>query len=247
MFQKVRHSRVSQSVVNQIQEAIIEGRLEIGQRLPAERELMEMFQTSRGSLREALRVLEHKGLIEIRLGGSGGAVVKDVGTEQLSDSLALLLRTQKVSLDHLAEFRKGVEGHVASLAAMRAQPADIEELRAILTEAEDYCLDASAHRDDFLRADEKFHTVLARISGNPLYLFITQTVHENIHRYYDQYLAMNEAEIKEDYGDLCDMVEAIERREPDECLKIAQDHVQRFNRYMKREENLASQTEKEAE
>ena len=65
LFRVARQNRIFRDVVEQIQEAIIQGRLKVGDRLPAERELKEMLQTSRGTLREALRVLEQKGLIEI--------------------------------------------------------------------------------------------------------------------------------------------------------------------------------------
>ena len=75
MFEAAKQTKVFQNVVEQIQEAILDGRLTTGQTLPAERELKEMFSISRGTLREALRVLEQKGLIEIRLGVNGGAVV----------------------------------------------------------------------------------------------------------------------------------------------------------------------------
>ena len=76
LFRAAKQNRIFQDVVEQIQEAIIEGHLKVGDRLPPERELKEMLQTSRSTLREALRVLEQKGLIEIKLGMGGGAVVK---------------------------------------------------------------------------------------------------------------------------------------------------------------------------
>ena len=71
MFQKARKNRIYQDVVDQIEEAILDGKLKVGDILPPERALMERFETSRGTLREALRVLEQKGLIEIRLGKNG--------------------------------------------------------------------------------------------------------------------------------------------------------------------------------
>ena len=72
MFRAAKQSRIFQDIVDQIQEAILDGRFKAGDMLPSERELKEMFQTSRGTLREALRVLEQKGLIEIKLGVGGG-------------------------------------------------------------------------------------------------------------------------------------------------------------------------------
>jgi DNA-binding GntR family transcriptional regulator len=125
MFKAAKQNRIFQDVVEQIQETILSGKLKPGEMLPSERELKAMLQVSRGTLREALRVLEQKGLIEIKLGVGGGAVVQDMSYDQMNESLALLIRYQKVSLRHLSEFRVGVEGRVSALAAARATPADI--------------------------------------------------------------------------------------------------------------------------
>lgn len=247
MFKKASQRRVFQDVVQQIQQAIVDGRLKQGEKLPAEREMVEMFKTGRGTLREALRVLEQKGLIEIRLGVLGGAVVKGVGSDQISENLALLLQTQQVSLDHLAEFRVGIEGHVSALAAERAGPSDLRELREIVAEAGTHCQRSATHRDDLIRADERFHMALARISGNPLYRFILETVHENIHRYYDRYLSMEEAELRENHRDLCDLTSAIERRDPEAARSLAQDHVRRFYGYMKTREQTSTAPDTESE
>ena len=108
-FRTARQSRIFQDVVDQIQEAILSGKFQTGDMLPSEREMREIFQVSRGTLREALRVLEQKGLIEIRLGVSGGAMVKAAMAETLTESLGLMLRLRKISLDHLHEFREDIE------------------------------------------------------------------------------------------------------------------------------------------
>ena len=92
MFRKTPHNRIFQDLVGQIQEAILDGRLQPGDKLPSQRELVAMFQTSRASIREALRVLEQKGLIEVKLGVSGGAVVRNAGTGPITESLKLLLQ-----------------------------------------------------------------------------------------------------------------------------------------------------------
>ena len=131
MFTQAKQSRVFQDVIYQIEEAILKGKLKAGDRLPAERELKEIFRTSRGTLREALRVLEQKGLIAIKTGANGGPVVKEVTTRQVSESLGLLIRYQKIPLKDLAEFREGVEGIVAGLAAQRAKRRDKEHLKKL--------------------------------------------------------------------------------------------------------------------
>ncbi|MCK7504178.1 MAG: GntR family transcriptional regulator [Desulfobacterales bacterium] len=110
MFQTAKPTKVFQEVVAQIEEAILAGRIETGQTLPSERELKEMFQISRGTLREALRVLEQKGLIEIRLGVGGGSVVRAVDAGRVSESLGLLIRSQKVSLQPPGRIPRGGGG-----------------------------------------------------------------------------------------------------------------------------------------
>lgn len=232
MFRKARKNRIYQNIVDQIEAAILAGKLKVGDVLPAERDLMESFGASRGTLREALRVLEQKGLVEIRLGTSGGAFIKGLTTEKISENLALLIRFQQVSLEHLAEFREGVEGQVVALAAVRATPEDIRQLRALLEEAR-CCKDGGVGRqDDFVRVDEHLHQALARISQNPMYLSILQTLHENIHPYFEKFLPHDAHVIEENYRDLCDIVQAVENGDAIQARHLAQSHVRRFNQYM---------------
>lgn len=231
-FRRARQNRIFQDVVAQIQDAVLDGRLKAGQRLPAERELGEMFGTSRGTLREALRVLEQKGLIEIRLGVGGGAVVKDPNADAISDSLAMLIRSQTVSVEHLAEFREDVEGTVTGLAARRARREDIARLKSLLDNARQHRDAGLEEWDDFVRVDEKMHMTVAAIARNPLYTFILQTIHDNIHRYYERFLTAGKGELNENYQDLCDIVASIETGDAERAKRLARDHVRRFKRYM---------------
>ena len=236
MFQTAKQTKVFQDVVAQIQEAILDGRLKTGDTLPSERQLKDMFNISRGTLREALRVLEQKGLIEIKLGVGGGSVVKDVNEDQVSESLALLIRSQKVSLNHLAEFREDVEGIIAAHAAKRCTEADISQLRELLKKARK-CLDqGTSQRDAFIEIDKQIHMTLAAVSQNPIYISVLHSVHENIHRYYEKYLSVAERELHENYEDLCDLVDRVEKGQADEARELARDHVHRFNQYMKKRE-----------
>jgi DNA-binding FadR family transcriptional regulator len=234
MFREAKQSRIFQDVVEQIEQAIIKGQLKAGDTLPAERELRSQFNTSRGTIREALRVLEQKGLIEIKLGAGGGAVVKTLDTEQVAQSLGLLIRFQRVSLRHLAEFRQDVEGDVVALAAERAGADDIRRVKALLQEAENYALEGPKMRDEFIRMDKQIHMELARISGNPIYLSVLQTVHDNIQLYYDQYLAMDEQELMANYADLCSIVEAVEAGDSSKARHFTRFHIHRFYEYMEK-------------
>ncbi len=240
LFRKAKQSRIFQDVVDQIQGAILDGQIKPGDKLPAERELGEMLGTSRGTLREALRVLEQKGLIEIRLGVGGGAIVKDPSGKQITESLAMLIRSQKVSLRHLAEFREDVEGTVAGMASERATNEDIRHLQELISAAK-ACWEAGATQwPEFVRVDEKIHMFMARIAGNPVYEFILKTVHDNIHIYYDRFLPCGTNELNENYEDLRNLVSAVVDRKPEQAIEAAREHVRRFNRYMENKKRQLS-------
>jgi DNA-binding FadR family transcriptional regulator len=232
LFRAARQNRIFQDVVDQIQEAIIDGRLQVGDRLPAERELKQMLQTSRSTLREALRVLEQKGLIEIKLGMGGGAVVKAVSSDLVAEGLDLLIRSQRVSLHHLAEFRERVESDVVALATSRMAASDAVILENLLDDARQ-CVSRGAEAvSDFLSADKNIHLCFATITGNPIYICVLKSIHENIRRYFDEFLIMQEPEMHENLRDLEDVVAAMKRGDAQTASRIARTHVMRFNAYM---------------
>jgi len=240
MFRAAKQNRIFQDVVDQIEEAIIAGKLQPGDTLPSERELKELFATSRGTLREALRVLEQKGLIEIKLGVGGGSVVKAAPMEQVCDSLDLLVRFQQISLHHLAEFREGVEGNVAAMASRCASRRDIAELEALLEKARRHVAQGVSEWRQFVEIDGCVHQALARITGNPMYIVIHKMVHDNIQRYYEQFLPWTETRLQENLDDLCSIVALIKAGDADRASARARRHVQRFGEYMIEKEREGS-------
>ncbi len=231
-FKKLKPNRAFQNVVDQIQEAILTGGLKPGDMLPSEMKLTEMFDTSRGTVREALRVLEQMGLIAVKTGAGGGAVVTAVKTDKITESLNLFVQSQNVSFDQLAEFREGVEGLVAALAAERASADDIEWLERILAEAEELVRHGTDWKD-FAEIDIRFHLALAEIVGNPIFVAVLHMVHDNILASFEQPTLKGEKLLQENYRDLRQIVAAIESRAVDEARTLAQLHVRKFNRHMK--------------
>jgi DNA-binding FadR family transcriptional regulator len=227
MFKKAKQSRVFQDVVEQIQSAIIDGKLAPGSKLPPERELKDMFNTSRGTLREALRVLEQKGLIEIKLGVSGGAIVKRIDAEPIVESLALLIRSGGVSLEHLAEFRIKTEGSLVELAALRATKKDIAKLETLFNRAK-ACYEKNDW-ENFLKTDEKMHTYIGTMSRNPVFQFVQKTIHDNIHQYYAEYLPMNKKRTLENLTDFEKIIDAMKINDAKTASAIIMDHVKRFS------------------
>lgn len=228
-FKRAKKSRIFQNVVDQIREAILERRLKPGAMLPSERELRQTFNVSRGTLREALRVLEHMGLIEIKLGTGGGSYVKQAGIEQLMESFTLLIRSGSLSVSEIGEFREGIEGKIAWLAAKRASKEDIKELEDLLVHAVSFKEKGLSAWEDFLDIDQQIHKKLAQISKNALYSYSARIIHDNIRKYYDKYLSNTMAGMEENLQDLKDIVEAVKNHIPEQAAQFAENHVHRFN------------------
>ncbi|MFV0595966.1 FadR/GntR family transcriptional regulator [Shewanella sp.] len=160
-FKPVKQLRASTEVGQQLKEAIFDGRYKAGDKLPSERELIDLFMVSRTVVREAVKILEASGLVEIRQGAMGGAFVKQVGYERLSDSCQDLLTMGKMSLPEIVQVRMLLEPQVARLAAKNCTAEQAAKL-----------LDANQHENDtleypttvFLRS--QVHFVLAEICGN---------------------------------------------------------------------------------
>jgi DNA-binding FadR family transcriptional regulator len=235
-FAQARQQRIFQDVVDQIQAAILHGHIAPGERLPPERELVTMFKTSRPTLREALRILEQKGLIEIRLGAMGGAFVRDANGELMAESLAMLIASQGVSLNHLAEFREGIEASVAGLAAARSTDAHGKTLIE-LNERIKVCAKQGVDAwPEVAQLDEQFHLETARIAGNPLYSFVLQSIHENLHRFGDTFRRIGQEELDQNLQDLDQLTQAICKHDRYRASRLARDHVRWFHDYKNREQ-----------
>lgn len=168
MFTSVRAPRVYEHIVEQVERAICEGHLRSGDRLPPEREMVHQFRASRVAVREALRTLEHRGLVEVRHGASGGHFVRHAHADLLRRDIAMLLRLGRVSPSQLVEARLLIEPEIARLAAERATDTDVAALRSALTER--------ARRGASRRLDFDFHRLLAIAAGNPVHAGLVEAL-----------------------------------------------------------------------
>ena len=124
---KTKQPKLSDVILSQLEQMIIEGSLVAGQKLPPERELAAQFEVSRPSLREAIQKLEAKGLVTRKQGG--GTFVAENLLSGLSDPLFDLMAKSHESQFDLLEFRYGMEGMSAYYAAMRGTETDFEQIR----------------------------------------------------------------------------------------------------------------------
>jgi len=236
MFKQAKQNRAFEDVIFQIQEAILQRSLKVGDKLPSERQLREIFKVSRGTLREALRALEQKGLITIKIGVQGGAIVCPVDTRQMSESLDFLLRYQKVSLKELGEFRELVEPLVAAKAVQKAKKDDIRQLTSIVDSIKNNLNAREPKWDELITEDTKFHLSLAQIARNKVFESVLYTIYDNINRYFERFLPRDVRILEGIYQDFGKIVKAAEKRNSNEAKNIIYRHVRRFNIMMEKGE-----------
>ena len=151
---------VAQSVVNRILDLVRTGMLRSGDRLPSERELIDIFSISRPSLREAIRALSTLGVVETRHGG--GAYVTDLKARTLLAPLDFFLSLSQSNLADVFESRRIIEIEIARKAAINATAADVETLNGMLVAHEKVLTDPVGFRI----LDARFHAQLSEIAGN---------------------------------------------------------------------------------
>lgn len=168
-FEHIQQRRLSDEIVEQLETMILEGTLQAGERLPAERKLAEQFGVSRPSLREAIQKLVTKGLLISRQGG-GNFVSKQLGAT-FHDPLLTLLAEKPSAKKDLLEFRHTLEGACAYYAALRATPADHERLDLAFIELET-CYNNTTKINQAAEglADAHFHLAIAEASHNVVLL-----------------------------------------------------------------------------
>ena len=155
---------------DQILDMLISGGLNPGERLPPERELCARLNVSRTVVREALNLLEARGLISIEHGR--GAVISGGNTDAVRDTLGLILRVRPKALWELLEIRKILEVEIAGLAAERVEEEDV---RAMRVQLERMAASIDAPRG-YVDADVEFHTLLAGAARNGVLLTMLEPI-----------------------------------------------------------------------
>jgi GntR family transcriptional repressor for pyruvate dehydrogenase complex len=162
-FEVIRRNKVYEEVAKQIERLIMQ-KLQPGDKLPSERELAEMLQVSRSSIRDAIRSLELTGLVEPRQGA--GTIVRELSAESLVNPFANALKRRQELVSELLDFRKMLEPPLAARAATHASPDEISEMEEILQRQEA----TLSHGEASIAEDAEFHYSIALASGNSVVL-----------------------------------------------------------------------------
>ncbi|MER9604036.1 FadR/GntR family transcriptional regulator [Mesorhizobium sp. M0243] len=174
-MQPALRTNLTDSATESLRAEIVSGRWGVGERIPNEAALTDLLSVSRGTVREAVRVLVSQGLLNTRQ-GSGTYVRSAV------DTSAALDRIKRSGLRDQWEARAALDLEAARLAALRHTPADLERMRQLLAERGTV---ADGGSDAFIRRDLAFHKSVVAASGNSammeLYDFFTAAITETIH------------------------------------------------------------------
>ena len=166
--------RLHDQISEQINKLIAEGFLKPGDRLPSERELAERFKVSRNSVRDALRTLEAKGLVEIRQGD--GTYIRDTTATELYQTMVDILAMKKETIREIMQVRKILEPGIAYYAAQNATSDNLKALEEILTKQEA----KAAIGDPGVEEDSQFHYLIAQMTGNGFLVSLLQLINESI-------------------------------------------------------------------
>lgn len=224
IFQPVLHARTAEEVAHQVEALILEGVLRSGDRLPGERELAIETGVSRPIVREAIKALECKGILESRHGG--GTFVADVIGTVFSPQISRLLGSHhKATRDYL-EYRREVESIAARFAASRATESDLEILGSVMKRME-----SAFNSDDFeleAKIDVEFHSLIGEMTHNLVllhtlrscYRLLSEGVFQNRTRLYQKPDGRRNL-----YEQHCAIYKAIARRDPEAAASASCDHL----------------------
>jgi DNA-binding FadR family transcriptional regulator len=173
VFSPVTPGRICAEIVEQIKARIRDGRLVPGDRLPAERDLTAQLGVSRVSVRDALRMLEAYGLIEVRVGARGGAFVTAPAPELVGEGIANMVMLSALTPAEVSEARSAFELGILDIVCGRADDEDVAALEAICDQAE-----AQVESDEHdASPSAQFHIRLARATHNDAIAMLVEALY----------------------------------------------------------------------
>lgn len=217
----IKPKRISDQVFEQLRELIFRGQLKAGEKIMPERELSEVLNVSRTSVRDAIRKLVVMGLLEQRQGQ--GTFVRSPEAMDRS-ALAIAMETQDASLLDLLEVRMGMECNAAALAAQRADDKDIDFLYGCVKEMEEEVREGKLGNE----ADVSFHMGISYATKNPLQIYLMKNFFDFLFvgiKEYLTHLYEKPDNIPEILKHHTAIAEAIRDKDPDRAYQAMRHHI----------------------
>lgn len=224
MLKPIEKQRVAEEIVDQLRDLILTGAYAPGDKLPPERNLAKELGVNRSSLREALKKLEHLGLVKIRQGD--GTRVQDFmqtgGIDLVSHLVPLANGGPGAAalLGDVLEFRRIYGREVARLAAERGDEGDLEKLR-VLADAADAAKDDA---EECLRIDYEFYVALTQAAKNRVFNLLINTVRQAVLNYASFFVHFNVSTdvVRRHHRAL---LKALAKHDADAAVKIADTYL----------------------
>jgi DNA-binding FadR family transcriptional regulator len=226
LYKVVSSNRMSEAIVEQIRGLIRSEQLRPGDRLPSERDLGERMGVSRVTIREAMRVLEASGLIEIKVGARGGAIVTSPSSSKIGNGLADLISLSPLTAGEVTEARQVFELGIIPLVIERATDDDIAELRTMVAEHQV----ALKNGEYGMPMSAAFHVRVATCTHNAAIEMLVHSFHGPL------LMSLREAQVaaplmgQRGSGEHRDFVEAVARRDAAKAGEIMRVHLERTAR-----------------
>jgi GntR family transcriptional repressor for pyruvate dehydrogenase complex len=166
-----RPQKVAMIVAQRIIRDVAADGIEPGQLLPPERVMLEKYEIGRGTLREALRLLEFQGVITLKPGPGGGPVLRNPDPSHLASTLVLLMQLRRAPFRAIVEVRSALEPVTSSLAAHRIDDGTLDELDGTIA-----AMRAGLDDARFFDANKRFHDLIAWSSGNALFGYFVESL-----------------------------------------------------------------------
>jgi GntR family transcriptional repressor for pyruvate dehydrogenase complex len=216
-----RKERLSSQIAKQIKKLIFSRKIEMGQRLPSERELAESLNVSRVVVGEALRSLEQRGFIEIRGGSKGGSFVSNEIFKPLFATIYDLLQDGSLSMEHFFEARIAVESFSMEQAMKSVTDEAIDRLELINSRLQHKQKDTRENAD----INTEFHIAISEISKNPLARLLVGAILQTLMMYIPS-ISIESRYAKSTYDRHCKIIRAMRKRDLPLCLKAIHEDVE---------------------
>ncbi len=227
-----KRRRLSDDVLTQLKDLIIQKKIKPGEKLPTEKALSDLFQVGRPSIREATRTLGFMGFLDIRQGD--GVYVKkepdiDFYLNLLQESFELFLSVNEQTFLHLLEVRSILEIQTASNAARYADEDDLRELKRVLVKLEECLEDVNAYSE----LDLEFHNIIARASHNIILYHLMNLIYSLIRRLHHEFI--NAPEIIELFHPHHkNLFEAIKNRSEEKASQTMKEHITEAEKFFRK-------------
>lgn len=225
-------NRVFQDVVSRLEDWMIHQELAPGSKLPPERELQSMFNTSRPTVREALRVLEQRGLVRVRPGSGGGTYLEALREDKIGENLPFLLRSGEVTIGQLYRFRQLVEPVAYELAAQQAGENDVDRMRGLLDELEAEYDPGRADTMPFFLVERRLHQAMTAMTGNPLFVWVAETAYAHLDNYLEQ-IPLDTTVMDHARQDWREIVNALARGDVAQVSAVSRAHLVAYSRLLR--------------